>query len=222
MYYFPAGDKFLQRHPLITVMLCAAIGGAFAWYGSVQLRELRGFGSAPEPLAIENATAPAGDFAPGRWVELQGELRFDCASTAIVRAATLETMIFGHSAETFVAATDRQQHRVVIFQLDHAAVCEAAMRRPWHGVLRSAGRYDLDRVRRMGFRVPETLAQPPMLLETFGGPRETRKPLILAAVATALWALGAIIFWWKSRMAEAREESGWARPAPQKFTSAGR
>jgi hypothetical protein len=222
MYYFPAGDKFLQRHPLITVMLCAAIGGAFAWYASLQLRELRGFGTAPQPLAIEGAFAPAGEFAPGRWVELQGELHFECASTAIVRAATLETMIFGHSSETFVAATDASRQRVFIFQLDHAAICEDAMRRPWRGVLRSASRYDLDRVRRMGFRVPDTLAQPPMLLETFGGPRETRKTLILAAVATALMAMGAIIFWWKYRIAEAKEESGWAPPTPGKFTSAGR
>ena len=222
MYYFPAGDKFLQRHPLLTVMLCAAIGGTFAWYASLQLRELRGFGSAPQTLAIESASAPSGEFAPGRWVELQGELRFDCASTAIVRAATLETMIFGHSSDTYVAATDPQQQRVIIFVLDHAAICEDATRRPWRGVLRSASKYDLDRVRRMGFRVPGTLAQPAMLLETFGGPRETRKTLILALAATALMAMGAIIFWWKYRIAEAKEESGWAPPGPGKFTSAGR
>ena len=213
MYYFPAGDRFLLRHPFLTVMLCVAIGGAFAWYGYIQYNELRGFGDWPEPLAVERAAVTPGDFAPGRWIELQGDLRFDCASTAIVRGTTMESYIFGHAADTYVPATDLRQERVFIFAIDRAAFCGDAIRRPWRGVLRSASKYDLDRVRRYGFVVPHTLAQPPMLLETFGGPRETRKMLILSAIATALMLMGAVLFWRKYRIAEAKQEAGWAEYA---------
>jgi hypothetical protein len=210
MYYFPAGEAWLKKHPLLTVMLCVAIGGAFASYAGVQWRELRGFGTSPRPMPVEHAVAPVGEFAPGQWVELQGELRFDCASAAIVRSSTLENYIFGHAAETYVPATDEQRQRLFVFVLDHAAICELAMRRPWRGVIRSASRYDVDRVRRSGFVVPPALAQPPILFQTFGGPKETRKTLIMAAVATALMVMGAVLFWWKHRLAEAKEESGWA------------
>lgn len=213
MYYFPAGEKFLLRHPFLTVMLCVAIGGAFASYAGVQWRELRGFGTSPRPLPVERAVAPAGDFAPGQWVELQGELRFDCASTAIVRGSTLENYIFGHAAETYVPATDIQRQRVFVFVLDRAAICEDAMRRPWHGVIRSASRYDLDRVRRYGFVMPASMSQPPIRFDTFGGPGDTRKTLIMAAVAAALMAMGAALFWWKYKIAEAKQESGWAQYA---------
>ena len=84
------------------------------------------------------------------------------------------------------------------------------MRRPWRGVIRSASKYDLDRVRRNGFAVPASLAQPPIRFETYGGPKETRKMLILTAFATALMSMGAILFWRKHRLAEAKQESEWA------------
>lgn len=213
MYYFPAGEKFLLRHPFLTVMLCVVIGGAFAWYGYIQYCELRGFGTSPAPLAVERASVVLGDFAPGRWVELQGELRFDCASTAVVRGTTMESYFFGHAADTYVPATDLRQEHLFVFMINRAAFCGDVMRRPWRGVLRSASKYDLDRVRRYGFVVPRTLTQPPMLLETFGGPGETRKMLILSVLAAALMVMGAALFWRKYRIAEAKRESGWAQYA---------
>jgi hypothetical protein len=210
MHYIPGAEKLFERFPLFTAALCAAMAAVAAWYGSVQWAELRGFAAGPQTVAVDRTTTPSGDFAAGQWVELAGELKFDCASVAISHAGTIENYIFGHANETFVAATDAGKQRLYVFVLDHAAICEDAMRRPWRGVIRSASKYDLDRVRRNGFMVPASLAQPPIRFETYGGPKETRKMLILTAFATALMTMGTLLFWRKHRVAEAKRESGWA------------
>jgi len=213
MHYMPGAEKLLDRFPLFTAMLCAAFCAVFVWYGSVQVKELRAFGAGPQIAAVDKTITPSGDFAIGQWVELRGELKFDCASTAVSNAGTLENYLFGHAAETYVAATDPQKLRLYVFVLDHAAICEDAMRKPWRGVLRSANRSDLDRVRRNGLVVPASLGAPPIRFETYGGPKETRKMLTLTSVATALMAMGAILFWFKHRTMEAKKESQWAGSA---------
>jgi hypothetical protein len=213
MHYMPGAEKLLDRFPLFTAMLFAAFCAVFGWYGLVQAKELRGFGTGPQVVAVDKTITPAGDFAVGQWVELAGELKFDCASTSISNAGTLEGYLFGHAAETYVAATDPRNVRMYVFVLDRAAICEDAMRKPWRGVLRSASRYDLDRVRRSGWIVPPTLTQPPIRFETFGGPKETRKMLALTVFAFVLMALGATMFWFKHRALEATKESEWAGSA---------
>ena len=210
MHYMPGAEKLADRFPLFSAMLCAGFCAVFAWYGSVQVKELRGFGAVPQIVAVDKTVTPSGDFAAGQWVELTGELKFDCASRSVSNAGTLENYIFGNAAETYVAATDPRTVRLYVFVLGHAAMCEDAMRRPWRGVLRSASRYDLDHVRGSGLVVPASLTQPPIRFETYGGPKETRKMLIMTVVATALMAMGAILFWWKYRVATAKQESEWA------------
>ena len=213
MHYMPGAEKLFDRFPLLSAMLCAAFAVVFGWYASVQAAELRGFGKGPQVVAVDRTQTPSGDFAIGQWVELAGELKFDCASTAVSNAGTIENYLFGHAAETYVAATDPQRLRLYVFVLDRAAICEDAMRKPWRGVLRSASRYDLDRVRRNGLVVPASLGQPPIRFETYGGPKETRKSLLLSLFATALMTMGATMFWFKHRAAEGKKESQWSGSA---------
>ncbi len=215
MHYMPGAEKLLNRFPLLTAMMCAAFCAVFGWYGSIQFRELRGFGGGPQTVAVDRTITPSrgGDFAVGQWVELAGELQFDCGSTSISTAGTLESYLFGHASETYIAATDARKQRMYVFVLDHAAICEEAMRRPWRGVLRKANRADLDHVSRNGRIVPASLTQPPIRFETYGGPKETRKMLILTVVATVLMAMSTLMFWFKHRAAEAKKESQWAASA---------
>ena len=210
MHYMPGAEKLLDRFPLFTAMLSAAFCAVFGWYTYLQACELRSFGTAPQPVAVDRTQTPSGDFAIGQWLELEGELKFDCASLTVSNAGTLENYLFGHAAETFVAATDPQRQRLYVFVLDHAAICEDAARKPWRGVVRRASRYDLDHVRRNGLIVPASLAQPPIRFETYGGPKETRKMLIMTLVATLLMAMSAILFWRKYATAQAQREAGWA------------
>jgi hypothetical protein len=215
MHYIPGAEKLLDRFPLFTAMLFAAFCAVFGWYGSVQSKELRGFATGPQTVAVDRTITPTrgGDFAIGQWVELEGDLKFDCGSTSISTSGTLEGYLFGHASETYVAATDPRGQRMYVFVLDRTAICEDAMRKPWRGVLRKASRYDLDRVSRNGRIVPASLTQPPIRFETYGGPKETRKMLVLTVFAFVLTALGATMFWFKHRALEAKKESEWAGSA---------
>ena len=196
--YAPWLEYWLIKRPLLTALLSAAIAVVAGLGVSIELRELRGFGSTPQTVEVSDLPPPPpGDFAPGRWIEVRGPLRFDCASLLVERSWQEGEIIFGHRALTYLPATDPQQTRLLIFVADGAHTCDDVMRSRWRGVIREASKYDLEKPRAKGFRPPQSLLVPAMRFETYGGPRESSKMAALALFALCLMSFGAVHFWRK-------------------------
>lgn len=198
MYYLPGVEQFFKRRPYFAFFLFGTVAATFGWYCSVQVRELLGFGSAPQALSVEQLTPPGGELAPGRWVEIRGSLQFHCEALVQVRhGAELAEYFFGHVWETYIPASDPSQQRLILFVSEGQVECQEGTARPWRGVLRAANNSDLERVKNAGLRIPRNLAVPAMRMEAYGGPRETRKWILMSGLGAAIMTFGAGFYWRK-------------------------
>lgn len=207
--YIPGAEEFFERRPFLSFVLCAAMATILGWYCSVQVREWRAFGAAPEDARIDQLAPPRGELVPGRWVRLHGSLQFHCSAVVQISDRGLGQYLLGRVHQTYIPATAAGERRLIVFVAEGLIDCRAATAEPWQGVLRAANKSDLARFQRTGLRLPENLAVPPMRFETFGGPRETRKWALLSGAVTAILAMGAAIFWRKYQTIERQKESPW-------------
>ncbi len=211
--YLPGAEKFFDRHPFAAFLLFSACAALIGWLFCVKLRELRAFPSSPEPVAIQTLVSPPADTVrPGRWVSLQGPLQFLCEHRVAVHFSDAGGALFGESVRAYIPATDPAGTRLIIFVYNRDLGCVEAIRHPRTGVLRGAQRDDIARMQRVGMQVPPTLATPVMELETFAGPRDTWKWLILSFLVEIVMVMGVVMYGRKWKRKQYAEETGWAQP----------